>query len=415
MKYKQQKEKANELRKANQFNEALSIYEELWRENGDLYDAAGFLNCLRNLNNYERAIPIADELFGKCKSLRWCKNEVVWTYIKGKLENNIEKLSELLFYAKKIIELEPEFIALRTTIFDVLQFAKQHKKWEIVDEWVQKIDPEELSDEVLLNESGKRISSYKSRWYQSRIRALIETGSPNEAIQILSQVKEKFPAETKFFLRLEALAFFKNNELEKSEQIYKTLTSSVRPDWWILQEYARVLKDLGHKEEALKKMYLAANSTFKLELIVTLLLDIGLMLKELSRYGEAKAHFYLCKHIREKNGWSVPDELMKQISELGAPYDFETALKICKAEWKKSSGISAVNVEQKKLKGRVNLGPEIRFFCFIIGDDKEGYFCKKSDLPQDIQDGEQVLFTAIKSFDRKKNKEGWKAIRITRC
>jgi hypothetical protein len=36
-------------------------------------------------------------------------------------------------------------------------------------------------------------------------------------------------------------------------------------------------------------------------------------------------------------------------------------------------------------------------------------FCIKSDLPGNIHDGEEIIFDAIPSFDKKKNQQSWKA------
>jgi hypothetical protein len=47
--------------------------------------------------------------------------------------------------------------------------------------------------------------------------------------------------------------------------------------------------------------------------------------------------------------------------------------------------------------------------------DEQSFFCYKSDLPPDITDGNEVTFDAIPSFDKKKNKESWKASNIRHC
>jgi hypothetical protein len=40
------------------------------------------------------------------------------------------------------------------------------------------------------------------------------------------------------------------------------------------------------------------------------------------------------------------------------------------------------------------------------------HFCLKKDLPKNIIDGATLNFDAIPSFDKKRNKESWKAINI---
>ena len=55
----EQKNKANALRKNGDFEEALIIYRDLWNENGDKFDGAGLLHCLRKLELFDEAIILA--------------------------------------------------------------------------------------------------------------------------------------------------------------------------------------------------------------------------------------------------------------------------------------------------------------------------------------------------------------------
>ena len=67
---------------------------------------------------------------------------------------------------------------------------------------------------------------------------------------------------------------------------------------------------------------------------------------------------------------------------------------------------------KKGLVGRVNLGQSDRPFCFIKTKDNKSFFCFKSDLPNEIKNGDELTFDAIPSIDKKKNKESWKASNI---
>ena len=51
-------------------------------------------------------------------------------------------------------------------------------------------------------------------------------------------------------------------------------------------------------------------------------------------------------------------------------------------------------------------------FCFINTKDGLSAICFQNDFQDDIQDGEIVIFDAISSFDKKKNRDSWKAIKI---
>ncbi|MEB9727426.1 hypothetical protein P4J62_24490, partial [Bacillus cereus] len=54
---------------------------------------------------------------------------------------------------------------------------------------------------------------------------------------------------------------------------------------------------------------------------------------------------------------------------------------------------------------------EDRPFCFIK-TQKESFFCYTSDIQGEVKEGLEVQFEAVPSFDKKKQRESWKAINI---
>jgi hypothetical protein len=122
----EQKQKANELRKEGKINEALSIYEALWKGAEDKFIGAGLLHCLRKMELFEKAILFADDLIVKYPDFEWCKKEVIWTYIHGILEKvkDDEPLKNILEVAQKIMSLNPDGLAAKKVVFKVLKTAK---------------------------------------------------------------------------------------------------------------------------------------------------------------------------------------------------------------------------------------------------------------------------------------------------
>jgi len=428
----EQKQKANKLRKAGNFKEALTLYRSLWEETGDKFDGAGLLHCLRKLELFDEAIVLADDLIEKYPDFDWCRNEVIWTYIQGVLDKLGEKesLEKVIEIANKIMSLNPDGLAAKLTVFKVLKSAKASNDWETINEWVVQIDPDSLSTEPMTDSSGRKGWSDQSLWYNYRINGLIEKGDAKAAINMVDEILERFPRQRKFFLRLKALANYRLGNLHESEKIYQELCSRYRPDWWMLHEYAKVVKDIGRKEDALRLMYQSASGHSKLESMVSLFVDIGILCKEIGKYEEARAHLVLCKYIRNEKGWNVPESIINTVNDLNKiignnkePSSLKEALSICRNEWGKLLGkkndlknFSYKNRKVKKgLVGKVSLGRSDRPFCFIIAKDKQSFFCYKSDLPSDITDGDEVTFDVIPSFDKKKNKESWKASNIRHC
>lgn len=424
----EQRQRANNLRKNGNHKEALEIYKRLWKESGDKYDGTGLLQCLRKLSLFDEAIPLADDLIKKYKDFEWCKNEVIWTYIQGifnKFDKN-NQIDKILEVANKIMLLNPDGLARKKVVFTVLGAAKSHNNWKIINEWVNKLNPETLSSQAMKDDKGRERWSEQAVWYNYYIKGLLEKADFKEILNKIDDIIAKFPKQKKFFIRFKAQALYFSGNLAEAENLYKSLCKYYKSDWWLFHEYAKVVLSKGKKEEALHIMYKAASLNTKYESMVSLLNDIGLLCKELKFYETALAHFNLCKLIREERKWSIPESLNYNIMELNSIIDnkeavltFKEELAKCKKEWYKvinnanSSDKELTNKreERKNLKGKVKLIND-KPYCFIFTNKKDSFFCYRTDLPENIVDGDEVYFDAVPSFDKKKNKESWKAVNI---
>ncbi len=422
-----EKKKANDLRKEKKYQEALKIYELLWANNKDANVGAGMLHCLRKLKRFDEAISLSEQILKEFPDNSWCRNEAIWTYIEGRIYkfSRNTSLNEVKGLAQKILQLNPEALALKKTVFSVLKAAKDINDWHTVNEWVTKVNPNTLSLEPIIHRSGRKGWSDQAIWYNYRINALIETNNPKEAIEVTDKIIDKFPKERKFFLRLKALAYYKLGNLKEAEKIYKRLCSNYKTEWWLMHEYAKVVRDSGRKKEALSLMYKAAINSPKLEQSVSLFEDIGWLCKELEKFAEARSHLILSKYVRNNHGWSISEKLNNLIKELNKilgdnnePDGISEALKFCKSIWQNELGNKDDYSQQRKgLIGKLILGEHSRPFCFINTSNNESYFCLKRDLPKGITGGCLVIFDIIPSYDRKKMRESWRAInvRIKKC
>ncbi len=427
----QQKTEANKLRKSGQIKEALPLYRELWEKTSDEFDGAGLLHCLRRLKLYDEAIVLADNLLEKYPEFDWVRNEVIWTYIQGKLNllNEDTPIQTVVYTADRIMSLQPDGIATKTVVFKVLKSAKSLNRWKVVNEWVTKVDPSTLNTNSTVKDSDKQIWSDQSQWYNYRIRGLLEEHDTKEEVQEALSLSEKasqlFPRQSKFFIRLKALAYSQLGSNTEAAEIYANLCRRPNTDWWLLHEYAKLLQTQDHQEDALKLMYQAADSNHKLESMVTLFLDIGLLCYEMKKNKEARDHLVLCRYIRENKGWSIPEQIvstlniLKEFVDESEPSSQKEAYDICRSEWSKllhKEGLSQTSGNtrdvMKGLTGKVNSIKDDLPFCFIYTNDKQSFFCSKSELPPKTSNGDDVIFDAIPSYDKKKGKDSWKAANI---
>jgi len=421
---------ANELRKSGQVEKALVLYRELSKDSLDPFVAAGLLHCLRKQRFFEEALPLCDDMLQQHTDSDWCRNEIIWTLIQGKLERLDESASveETASVAVSILALNPRESATKWRIVRrVLKAAKSRNRWDIISHWVYKVNPEELSTVPMKDDLGREGWCDQAVWYNYRVRSMIETGDKEQAISLTQTAIDRFPHQSKFFRRLEALAALRLARLVEAEKIYSNLCSTSRPDWWILHEHAQVLRELGKPEEALRLMCKAAASHKKLDSLVSLFADIGFLCSELQLRKDARNHLLLCKYVREEQRWSIPhsidtalSSLNKELAELAFPTDLKDSLATCRTFWFRTLGVHddprVQSLERKKirqtLRGKLILGHAERPFCFISSESGDSFFCLKSDLPKEITDGATLVFDAIPSFDKKKNKESWKAVNI---
>lgn len=422
------KQKATKLRKEKNYEKALAVYRGLWQNGGDKFDGVGLLHCLRKVRNFEEAIPLANDLVSKHSGFEWCRNEVIWTYIQGEILgcSDKEPIQNIINQANKILQLNPDEIAINTIAFRVAKLAHSVNRWDVVSQWITKIDPKRLNDKGTINETGREGWSAQSRWYHYRARSLIEEGNSDAAIKLLNEALERFPRQRKFFLRLKALGLSTLGDSQESEKIYKELCISPRPDWWILHDYGKLLIGYGREDESLAILCKAAIANPSLKSSVSLLCDLGGLYQKLGKYEIARAHLLLCKYVRTEQGWNITSQLQDTINHLNTcihgtpePSSVKDALSICKNEWYRVLGASNVdNVVTsdrkpiRRIKGKVDLGIDEKPFCFIETEDKRSIFCIKLNLPPKVQNGDVVVFDAIPSFDRKKNIESWKAANI---
>lgn len=419
-------DQASKLWKEKKYNEALPLYEETWAESGNQFDGAGLLSCLRKTEQYVKAIPLAMELTKRFPNFNWGRNEAIWTLIYGKL-NKLDvdtPFEEVLEVANSIMDLRPEDLAMKMTVFRVLKTAKATAKWDVVSDWADRLDPEKLSTAPMTDERGREGWCDQSLWYNYKGKALIELDKADKALQLLKdELIERYPKQQKFFVRLKAVAFHKLNKLDEAEACYKSLCRGQNSDWWLIHEYARVLRDKGDFKKALELMCKAATCNKKLELMINLFQEMGLLFKEIGNLELARAHLILSSLVRQEQGWSVPDEISTSLAEFtnneNGPSTIREALSICRKEWEYISGTITAPSDIKSrsprrgLIGKVLLGMPDRPFCFIECGN-ESFFCRKSDLPTGTNDGETVNFNALPSFDVKKKKESWKAVDITK-
>ena len=420
----ERKELANSYRKKGDFDEAIPLYESLWRETADPFDGIGLLCCYRKSRLFDKAIPLAEELCKEHTDLTWAAREICWTLIQGKLQMFDEStpLEEVIKIADTVLKYSPDFLAKKIAVFKVLKWAKKKDDWETIGNWVDRIEPDSLSIEPMHFDSGREGWSDQCLWYNYKINSLLKVEAFGEARENTLVAQEKCPKQRLFFVRLQAHAMKGLGDIEAAQSLYENLCNKKRSEWWLLHEYGNLLTEVGETDKALFVLCKAALSNRKLEMMVKLFSDLAQLFLKKGDPEKARAHCYLEKFVRDENGWPISSSLATSIDRLdsemlgdSAPLSKQEAFSICRTSWKVTCGndTSETRTKKKDLVGQLTI-PKNRPFCFVNTKDGLSAICFSKDMPDDVANGDTVIFDVIPSFDKKKNRESWKAIKIRR-
>jgi tetratricopeptide (TPR) repeat protein len=420
----ERKELANSYRKKGDFDEAIPLYESLWRETADPFDGIGLLCCYRKSRLFDKAIPLAEELCKEHTDLTWAAREICWTLIQGKLQifDESTPLEEVIKISDTVLKYSPDFLAKKLAVFKVLKWAKKKDDWDIIGSWVDRIEPDSLSIEPMHFDSGREGWSDQCLWYNYKINSLLKVEAFGEARKNALVAQEKCPKQRLFFVRLQAHAMKGIGDIEGAQSLYENLCNKKRPEWWLLHEYGNLLKEVGETDKALFVLCKAAFSNRKLEMMVKLFSDLAQLFLKKGDPEKARAHCYLEKFVRDENGWPISSSLATSIDRLdsemlgdSAPLSKQEAFSICRTSWKVTCGndTSETRTKKKDLVGQLTI-PKNRPFCFVNTKDGLSAICFSKDMPDDVANGDTVIFDVIPSFDKKKNRESWKAIKIRR-
>jgi len=409
--------RANELRKEKKYKEALENYRQSWDVLKAAYTGAGLLHCLRKLEDFEHAVSFAERLINLFPKIDWVKIEVAWTLVSGPFKS-VNDFNEALDIAEKIDRILSNSIIIKQIAFKLSKLADNQESWQKTIFWLKKVNLEDLSEDFIKNTKW----SDKSQWKYNYFKALLKVGQHEEVISNIDESINKYPQIKEYFLNLKAKSFKELEKYEDSAKIYEKLMT-LKKDWWIYKDYADLLLKMKDKDKALKMFYHAAIANKQIKTMVNIYYSIGKLCTELGKDKEALNHFVLCKLIREREGWTVPEYIESSIKLLSNSFpdipninSINQIVSNCREFWKNgrlnnSEFQKTKRKKVKKFNGILSMGHQNQLYCFI-NTETESIICNKSILPSNIRDNDTVECEAVPSYDKKKQRESWKAIKV---
>ncbi|MDB9520702.1 hypothetical protein PN480_01875 [Dolichospermum circinale CS-1225] len=298
----------------------------------------------------------------------------------------------------------------------MIKAAKQKEKWDIVLEWCNFINPEELNDEPIIVD-GNRGRSRKEQWFFAKVKSLIELELWKEARVCALEAIKFYPKEMNFY-RFSALALANLGEEEKAILELKDILLKYREEWYIYQDLSDIYLRMNQPEIALKFACQAAlSSSGEDKIKVTLYEKICQQSLLLGKLEISAQHLELCKAIREREGWKVKDTLQQlqvkinqeitkqQLTFTKFEGDITKLNQICRKYWKE-----LLYQDIPRYCGTIESLPPNQSHGWIIDDHGNRVFFLQKELPKFLRKEKQrVSFILQESFDRKRDRKSVKA------
>lgn len=417
--YGERYKQAETLRKSKQYAEAENTFRALWVELPNPNTGWRWIYCLRKLGDEQEAMRAASLVTETFPEDTWVQREHAWCIYAQEVKSaQAQKdVGRTTYSAQKMLDISNDELIKKQAVFAVVDTAKERGKWDIVSQWCDRLDPEQLSPEMNTFGEQKSISD-RERWYYAKVKALLHIKQWSEARQLALKARESFPRKDDF-PRWAAQARAAEGDVAGATEEIENLIHRGNTQWYILADLAQMKQQQGKNEEALQiacKAALAFGEDKAKVNLFALLAKLGLALEHVEF---AAYHIALTKAIRSREGWPAKEDLMhleKRLlassadsSQILSTTDPRQLFSACQAEWRKY-----VTAGRARHTGKICNLPAGKNFAFITpdtgGDNIHVFLREISRTAQTL--GARVEYSLEPSFDHKKNRESFRAVDV---
>ncbi len=419
---------AEEMRKSGNFETAFPVFMESFKENSDEASLWRAVHCARKLGKFDDVIGLIEENKGMLLSSHALKNQFCWLQYDSLVDKNKKagNWEAVLKTSEDILEIEDDSneLIFRLALFSAIDAAKNLKDTKKLLELTDIIGPEKLSGEAE-SYKGKKIMSYRERWYFARLSALFDAQLYEQCRELSLQAIKQYPRRIEFSRRA-ALCKMMLGKYGEAEEELQAISRMRGCPWYIVADLAKLRFNVGSFNSALEAAYEATLMHGELQTKVNLFSLIAKIQLVLGNSESAKNHIMLACSIRKDMKWKFNSEITQLASRFGigdkVPLP-KVAVKLCEKEWHEHSNNyleKSVDVEcssepiEIALQGFIASITEDRPFTFIQrADNDQKVYAKISDIPEDLRlSGAEVEFDLVESFDKLKNKKSVRASNI---
>lgn len=304
---------------------------------------------------------------------------------------------------------------------------KASVNWKLINEFLSKFSPDELSTKCPINEieekgvkKEKEQASEREYWYAMKSKSLEKLANWQACFDISKEALEKIDnfhySNDVWFSRRVALSKKNLGNAEDTIEELETILKKKR-EWFIQKELAELYFEKDDLDAAFKMTIDAINNFGPLEFKVELLYLIGKILNKQGESDLAFKHFSLSKLVRQDKEWKVPQKLFDELNQFGQSEIPLSELNNLKTELKRYwNGFTKNDNRKKTPKHRSNAenlqGEIIKLLHdnergkdgFIKSDNNEFYFSASPNwhLTTELTVGTKVIFKVIPAKDGKK-------------
>ncbi len=417
-------QEAFNLRKDQNFYQAIEIYQPIWKQNHDSFDDwAGwsYAFSLSKLNRHDEALEVCRTLFPRFNHSEILNSLyakcIFYTQFTRDKSPSIEVLSKATEAMMQLSPPHQPYSLTSAAIFRLIKvlLSQQSIEWGKIENWLLKLEPDLLDDRPfrMTDSRGNHIelASPKEEWYSNMIKVKGGLNQPKELLALLDvarkqNIKWHYNNDI-WFARKEAFALNQLGEKDKAEKILRNILKR-KKDWFLLYDLSLVIEN---EKESLTLMARAARAPGKDEHKLKLFQSLYERLAKIEmHHNDAAIHLCLIAAIREEQGWPVKEEMRNTIIKAGIdPVQEGSSLAIKKnliPVW-----ISLDKDAAKRLTGKVkSILPNGN--AGFISCENVSYYFRVGNLKNKIKPGTMLSFELEDGYDKKKNKSTKVAVNI---
>lgn len=330
----------NKILEDNTTEEAEKIIQKLWKasQESNQIILSFYGRTLRKLDKQIEFIEICRQFVKDGKEITnryvlsclcWCIYECYVRNYKSENKDDFEEFIKEAKYIKDNCEqMEDYSNPYVLTIMRVLKIynksnMRNKKNINAMLEWISYLNPEKLSERVFKykdkNGEEREKASEKELYYQYKVKALEKLERYDECIEackIALDVIKKFHYrnETWIKARLYYCNCMVQDDVDEAIKEYKELAYKENY-WFMFHKLSKICFINGKIEDSLLYANKAIITDYEYEKMINLFLDVAWNWEAIGERVIAKKFFQASAYYRDREGWTIPEELRYKIKE----------------------------------------------------------------------------------------------------